>query len=465
MINQSEKNKISKYNIITPLPGKDGDHVVANYLSGAVDLISGEDYADLMDGAAKNNWDQYEHKGYLVERGYLYPDDKAEEELVEKERRKYKESYDLTQVQIVFVPTYACNFSCHYCFQHEYSNPGVRLNSSITDHFFDYINNQFINEKAKPYITLFGGEPLLNEPGFRKEILYFLKRAAFFNYEIAIVTNAFELKTSLSEILATGVTIKELQITVDGPPRLHNSIRFTPHEKDTFSRIAEGVDEALSLGLRINFRVIVDKNNIYSLPELAQYCTDKGWIGHSSGKFFTAIGRSYDLHGCQTGNHMLTRSELWEKFADLAEEYPVLKKFYKPDFHGMTHLYETGKLKEPVFDSCPACKKEWAYDVNGNIYSCTASVGNTNFKLGSFLNGGVIYDQKSIDMLKNRSVFTIEKCSTCAESLSCGGGCAVVAHNNSGTYSAPDCRPVKEIIATGIKYYKLNDKNKEENSI
>jgi uncharacterized protein len=115
-------------------------------------------------------------------------------------------------------------------------------------------------------------------------------------------------------------------------------------------------------------------------------------------------------------------------------------------------LFENGELPEPLFDSCPACKTEWAFDYSGNIYSCTATVGKKGEELGSYypsetLNADLVCDWEE------RDVLAIAECKNCALQLACGGGCGSVAKNQAGSVLKPDCRPVKELLELGIALY------------
>jgi uncharacterized protein len=116
---------------------------------------------------------------------------------------------------------------------------------------------------------------------------------------------------------------------------------------------------------------------------------------------------------------------MWSDYVSLAKENPVMYKYHKPQFHGMRQLFETGEMPAPIFDGCPAGKKEWAFDFNGNIYGCTASVGVEKYRLGSYISGERL-NEKQILEWKSRDVFTIEECRSCDVSLSCGGGCGVM---------------------------------------
>ena len=81
-----------------------------------------------------------------------------------------------------------------------------------------------------------------------------------------------------------------------------------------------------------------------------------------------------------------------------------------------------------LFDACPACKSEWAFDYTGRIYSCTATVGKEDEALGTFY-PEVKKNEQLIHQWAFRDVTSIEECKNCAIQLTCGGGCGSVAKN------------------------------------
>ena len=169
--------------------------------------------------------------------------------------------------------------------------------------------------------------------------------------------------------------------------------------------------------------------------------------------FKTQIGRNYELHHCQsTPDKLFSRISLYEKLFELIKQYPYIQEFYKPAYSISKYLAENGKLPEPLFDACPACKTEWAFDYTGKIYSCTATVGKEDEALGTFY-PEITRNEQLINEWESRDVTTIPECKTCAVQLACGGGCGSVAKNKNGTICSPDCRPVKELLELGFAAY------------
>jgi radical SAM protein with 4Fe4S-binding SPASM domain len=58
---------------------------------------------------------------------------------------------------------------------------------------------------------------------------------------------------------------------------------------------------------------------------------------------------------------------------------------------------------------------------------------------------------------RDRNVLSIPACQSCPVASVCGGGCGAVAVNCTGTVAGPDCRPVRELLGLGARYYRLGD--------
>jgi len=151
--------------------------------------------------------------------------------------------------------------------------------------------------------------------------------------------------------------------------------------------------------------------------------------------------------------HLLTQVELLKKFISLSKVYPILTKYHKPDFKGIRYIVDTGEMYMASFDTCPACKTEWVFDLYGSIYGCTASCGREDYLLGKFW-PEVRLKTDVINTWKLRDVRNIQECQSCKYDVICGGGCGVIAANkNDGNILSPDCRPIQEIIDMGVNYY------------
>lgn len=430
--------KLSKYNIFSKLKDSD-NYFLVNILTGNADILSPEKAEEVTSGRITDT-EEFISKGYLS-------DESEEKKLYIRKYLDFIDQRDNDEIQIFFVPWYACNFACSYCYQSGYETEPGEISLKVIDSFFAYISNEFKNRRK--YITVFGGEPLLIGRKPFNIITYILKKASELNIDTAFVSNGYCLEEYVP--LFKDKKIREIQVTLDGVGKLHDQRRPLKNNAPTYEKIVRGIDMALENNIMINLRTVIDKDNITSLSALAEFAIKKGWT--KSPFFKTQLGRNYELHYCQAANNkLMTRLEFYEEIYNQLKNYPHIIEFYKPAFSISRFLFENGELPPPLFDACTGCKTEWAFDYTGNIYSCTATVGKPGSSLGTFY-PQINKIQDAIDEWESRDVTTIKECKDCSLQLACGGGCAEVACNKTGCLKSPDCRPVKELISMGISYY------------
>lgn len=436
----------SKHNIFSKIRNSD-NYFIINLLSKNADILKPALAESYREGALNDaELQAFREKGYVVE-------EEAEAALFKREYLDFIEARDTSEVQLFFVPTYACNFACSYCYQNLYSAPTSKLETEVVDAFFSYIDSRFAGRNK--YITLFGGEPLLPASEYREVISYFIETTTRRNLGLAVVTNGYHLSSYLDELEKSA--LREIQVTLDGTEELHNSRRPLRNGGGTFRRIVGGVDDALSRGMPVNLRIVVDKENVDGLPALAKFASSRGWTGDKN--FKTQLGRNYELHDCQARPEKLfDRIELYEKIYSLAADHPEIMELHRPAYSVSRFLFDNGELPTPLFDGCPGCKTEWAFDYTGGIYSCTATVGKKGEELGAFY-PRVTLEEDIVEQWEDRDVLSIPECGECSVRLACGGGCAAVAKNRANTIHAPDCRPVKELLELGMSVYFENEKS------
>ncbi len=437
--------KYSNHNIFSRIRNSE-NYFIVNPLSGNADILSPDDAGKLeiiKNGGVVHDIvfiEELAVKGYLAE-------EPEEKKLYRSRYLDFIDSREKDEVQIFFVTNYSCNFACSYCYQDQYSNQGSELTHEIIDAFFSYILNEF--DGRKKYVTVFGGEPLLGSEKQKELISYFVSKSAAADLQLSLVTNGYALE-EYAAILKRG-KIREVQVTLDGTEAIHDSRRFLKGGQGTFRKIVKGIDSLLENKIDINLRMVVDKDNIDNLPDLARFAIDRGWT--KSGHFKTQLGRNYELHHCQSASGKLfDRISLYESIYELVRKYPHITEFYKPAYSISKFISEQGELPDPLFDACPACKTEWAFDYTGQIYSCTATVGKADELLGTFY-PFITRKTELIEEWERRDISAIPECRECSLQLACGGGCGSVAKNRTGYVCSSDCRPVKELLELGFSAY------------
>ncbi|OIP05591.1 MAG: hypothetical protein AUJ97_00465 [Bacteroidetes bacterium CG2_30_32_10] len=434
----------SKHNIFSRISGSE-NYFLVNLLNGNADILNpqeGQMIQEYVDGKeiSLNFLNNLKEKAYIVDKN-------EEDKLYRSKYLDFIDARDKDEIQLFFVTNYLCNFACTYCYQDEYANANKELTHEIVDAFFKYINTEFAGRKK--YLTIFGGEPLLNSPKQKAIITYILEQANTSSLEVCFVTNGYALEDYID--IFKNARIREIQVTLDGKGSVHDKRRFLKGGGATFDKIVKGIDACIQQKLPVNLRMVVDKENINGLPELAQFAIDKGWT--KSIFFKTQLGRNYELHHCQaTSEKLFSRISLYETIYNLMKHYPHILEFHKPAYSISKFLSENEDLPDPLFDACPACKTEWAFDYTGQIYSCTATVGKDDEALGTFY-PKISRKEEMINAWENRDVTTITECNSCNMQLACGGGCGSVAKNRTGNVCSTDCRPVKELLELGFSAY------------
>ena len=432
--------QFSNHNIFSKIRDSE-KFFLLNLLSKNADIIEPE-LAGRMNSNALTETEMQE----FISKGYL-ADPEEEQGRYRRAYLDFLEARENSEIQLFFVPTYGCNFSCSYCYQSGYNRPAGRLDRRVIDAFYAYVDTVFAGKNK--YITLFGGEPLLPGEEYRAGFEDFIEEAVRRNISYAVVTNGYHLAGYL-DVISRG-NVREIQVTIDGPEEIHNRRRPLAGGGGTFGAIVEGIDAALEAELSVNLRVVVDRENLPYLPELARYAGQKGWT--ESPFFKTQLGRNYDLHTCGVDPSVIfSRVEMYESLYDLLQQFPEVGEFHRPAYSVSRFLFDHGELPEPLFDSCPGCKTEWAFDYAGRIYSCTATVGKQGEELGAFY-PKVQRDTETIDEWEERDITAIKECGQCALRLACGGGCAAVAKNRTGKINSPDCRPVDKLLEMGLSLY------------
>jgi uncharacterized protein len=447
--------RLSRTTLLAKIPGR-AEVVVVQPLSGQAAIV-GEREAAALEGLARGgSLPSTLPEQALREARFVVDSDADDDVLAASARADFEAEEARTPTQLIVVPTFGCNLSCTYCYQ-EVFDPQARglVTPEVIDAFFAYVDRHHGAESPRPYLTLFGGEPLVDTPAHHDRLGRYLDGAARRGIRVAAVTNGYDLEAFVPALAAAKV--KEVQVTIDGPAAIHDARRPHGSGRGTFARIVRGVDALVAAQVPVNLRVVADRENLPGLPALARLADERGWLALPESRFKTQLGRNYELFGCasrQARGALFDRVELWAEFVRLAEADPVLRRFHRPRLHGARHLAEHGELPMPNLDACPATKKEWAFAPDGGLYGCTATVGNPKYRLGAF-HPAIVRDEAAIAPWRARSTRTIAACGSCTAAPICGGGCAALADAQGKGIGGPDCRPVAELIGLGARHYGL----------
>lgn len=138
-------------------------------------------------------------------------------------------------LHLIVMPTEACNFRCVYCYE-TYEAGRMRPE---TVRSVQRLLDRRAGDLSELYLGWFGGEPLLARDIVRAISEHAAHLAALhqgLSYRAGMSTNGYLLTGPvLDELAAVGVL--DYQITLDGPPLLHDARRRMADGRGSFERI------------------------------------------------------------------------------------------------------------------------------------------------------------------------------------------------------------------------------------
>jgi uncharacterized protein len=493
--------RLSSYSILSEaLPG--GGYALMNSCTGAVDLLSDELAKIIKQSLLNNDCDPYPDHASKVRYKHnvpvptnLIPAHIIEEflgrghftRLNHEEERTYVAKvatllHELAAASphFLIVPNLDCNYRCTYCFERplqiglnsktseiNYQKRNVVMRRDHVDAIYDSIDkirdearSRIIwselkaagrvtdEENGRGLITLYGGEPL---DVANKDIVFeIVNRGAMRGHEFAAITNGHDLSHFLP-ILGTG-KISQVQISIDGPKKIHDKSRLARNRESSFDNIIANIRTVLaSGGVEVQLRCHVDPKNIELFDELLKVFQDEGWLNHEKVVVYASNYHVKDKEGHVTQGI---------SYADVLEHWHAMASSYTNVFlsgigiHAERLLLPALKMGQPARlkgTYCGANSGTYIFAPDGFIYSCWESVGKECSKIGNYMTAsGLVLDKQATDRWFKRSVATIPECLDCCYALVCGGGCAQYAEYNNGTLYKPYCDEFDVVYPTAL---------------
>ena len=332
------------------------------------------------------------------------------------------------QVNIIVMITTECNLKCTYCYQ---NFKHITMNSEIISQLYNwgYLYLRDVKNKSKIdeiNLIFHGGECLLY-PEKIIEVYKIFKKISLdlgFSLRCRIVSNGTIFNEEVKKILFFIKELKEIKITIDGPPIIHNRRRKMKNfSSDTYKlsmRFLENVMK-LSNNVVLEIRVNVDRENypfISSwLPVIPKY-------------------KKIYLHRI-----FITFSETLPPSFTIEEKIEMFKTLwmllYKLDLP-LPHYYAEPGL------FCPG-RSPYTRVIypDGTIYSCYLFVNFKLFDVGNIFNNFNLNDGDSLFSIYKQRISNCIK-NNCKFLGICGGGCIFIDYlSNKNCFLKVNCRDRK----------------------
>ncbi len=425
---------LSKFNKVFKVGGD--VTVLYNTLSGATDvtdwdILSGD--VNLADEANR------ELLTYLKRRGYAF--DKAVQE--RRAMGALYEAYNRHKTEVrplifYLVLSYHCNLSCRYCFQGSVKGSAWTLKEEDLAPIFRAIveiQKLHPDTRTKPVVALYGGEPLLERHlGVVTRIYREISRRRWVTGPV--ISNGVELDAYIP--LFQDHPPSGIQVTIDGPARVHDQRRILHGGSPTFHKIIANVRLALDAGLKIGIRSNIDRSNVDCLPEVVSIAEKEGWLGNEKVELnISPVHR----RACGSLQENDRHDSLLKQVLQLMKEHPKLGAWNLDGWSVVNYfrrLLDEDQPVQPRFDHCEAAMgKSFHLDGQGNIYTCIEACGMEHLAAGRYKPTVAFNDL--FHQLKQRNVMNLEPCADCGFSLICGGGCALSSIFDGKGIRAPHC--------------------------
>jgi uncharacterized protein len=440
--------KVSKYNYFFQIGSR--KNLAFNAISGGFAKIRDKErvmkFIENPNNSIENERDKEVFENLL--RGGFIIDSNINETSILK-IRFWNERFNSKNLGITLAPTLNCNFKCIYCYERDKNvNKHINMSKGKANTFIKFIYKQIDNGVKNIGISWYGGEPLLEIKAINEistKIIEVCDKNKI-SYSSSMISNGYLLNEKAFETILKS-RIKFIQITLDGPPDIHNHFRPLQDGSPTFSIIIKNIKKFIDFTkgkVKIAIRINLAQENMESSFNLIKILEKEG------------LKNKVSIYPGQiiTDNSQMT-CLLDNKFSDIEIKFMerILRKGWK------IHLPPL-----PKSTYCSAfIKNSYVIGPNLNLYKCWESIGVDKLKIGSINNDGEIKFRESYINWLSFDPFEIKECKNCKFLPLCMGGCISKTIEEKQIYNKlkhGKCPSLKNNLLNKLEiYYKYTTKD------
>ncbi len=401
--------KLSQYNHFQPW--QDGYYIAYNATTGAVALMTSENYAGYQELTTKLdsatapvlNEEEQTLLRQLQYGRFVIPD-----HIDENWELKFKHNldrYDRSGLGLVIAPTLACNMNCGYCYE---GNKKGRMSAEVVEAIVDFVEKQAPGLRTVD-VSWYGGEPLLAMDIIEDltETLLDMAEEYKFNYVSSMITNGYLLTPPIVDKLAES-KVGVVQITLDGPARMHDRKRPLKNGQGSFHTIVNNLTYAVTR-LAVTVRVNIDKS--FHEADIVELLDELRRVGvhERVSVYFGQLEPATDV--CSSISESCYETLHFSE-AEVAYHRQLLERQFR-----------IKKLPAPVSTFCMAQHlNTHLIDPEGNLYRCFNQVGDVSKSYGNIRNE-IDFQHPNFTNLFNFDPFSDKACGECDLLPVCMGGC------------------------------------------
>lgn len=402
--------KLSKFNHLQPW--RDGNYLAFNAVTGAVGLLTAENHAvyqrliKKLSSANGSGLDTKEQElmSQLQYGRFIVEDDLAELDWLKFRYRKLR--YDPTSMGLVIAPTMACNMACEYCFE---ANKKGKMKPRVVEAVVGFVEKR-AGQLKELQTSWYGGEPLLalDTIADLTESFMDLSEEYDFNYVCGgMISNGYLLDEKATDLLCK-LKVAEVQITLDGPARVHNEKRPLKNGRESYETIIRNIQYAAGK-LPVVIRVNLDKSFTADIIDELLAELEEAGLRERVALYFGQL------------------EPATQTCANIADSCHETRAFSETEIEYYRLLLERGfpiqKLPHPVATFCFAqLSNSFLIDPDGDMYRCFNYAGDKARSMGN-IQEAVSYQHPEFNHLFAFDPFENSGCRTCNILPICMGSC------------------------------------------
>lgn len=419
--------KFSFYNFIVKDERRD-KFIIYNSRTGAMALIS-QEQLDELTSFVQEGIDPEKNKlaKQTLTCGFIVPQKVDELFLIQSNIMLGR--YNTTLLGLTIAPTMACNFRCPYCFESGFHTHGC-MSEDVMRKVVNLVEKKMKSIRSL-HVSWFGGEPLLAMPVIEKLTDSFHKLCEENNvtYSASIVTNGYYYTKENAEKLKK-YSVKSVQITIDGPQKIHDSRRFLADGSPTFAVIMQNLIESHGI-LPVSLRINADMDNIDAVNHVVEFVKANNL--YNSVYLYLAPVISHD------------NAVTYDSDTCMSEEAFSLQNLKFLQDNDLPAMYLYPRI---VRNYCTAdLFNSYVIDDKGNVTKCWEEIGNSRCFIGKLTSEGFeMTDTDSIFRKLSFNPIYDAECRECKLLPVCAGGCPKLRGEGR-----PQCHPLKGCLEEYLK--------------
>lgn len=324
-------------------------------------------------------------------------------------------------LDLTVVLTMACNFACPYCFEGDLKGDR-RLLPETADQLVTFAATRLSPDAVSGLnVTFYGGEPLLAEETLCSLARRFKDQAEHAGkpFRFSLVSNGSLLTPkTVDALVPLGLT--QAQVTLDGPPRLHDRTRPFAYGGDSFWTILNNL-KAVADQIKIVISGNYGPENWPGFIDLLELLAAEG-LGPdrvAAIRFSPIMQQAADASSaCFPG--CLSLAEPWLAKSAIQLREAILQHGFRVPRPGPLHCMVE-------------MDHSFVVDWNGIFYKCPAFIGRPRFAIGDIQTGPGPANAYRPGRWKT------DKCFTCPYLPQCFGGCRYMSYVSWGNLDHLDC--------------------------